>query len=182
MLQNHTGRHAGPRPDHRLTQCRIGDWADTSLDALRTGSIDSMAVNVRVATAADARAVASLLTQLGYPSTETDVLARLRYWTTTPDSQVLVAADDGRPVGCLSVHAVPYFERTGRWARIESLVVDESSRRTGVGHALLQAAETLSEEWECLAVEVTSSRRRAEAHAFYRRSGYIDICDRSVRF
>lgn len=77
---------------------------------------------------------------------------------------------------------MPYFERTGRWARIESLVVDEALRGTGVGKALLQAAEALAERWECLAVEVTSLRRRTGAHAFYQRTGYTDICDRSGRY
>jgi GNAT superfamily N-acetyltransferase len=47
---------------------------------------------------------------------------------------------------------------------------------------MLQAAESLAERWECLAIEVTSSRHRTGAHAFYERSGYTDICDRSGRF
>jgi GNAT superfamily N-acetyltransferase len=125
---------------------------------------------------------AALLTQLGYPSTEQDVLARLRYWTAEPYSQVFVADQDDRPVGCLSLHALPYFERTGRCARIESFVVDEALRGTGVDKALLLAAESLAERWGCLAVEVTSARRRTGAHAFYERRGYTDICDRSGRF
>lgn len=141
-----------------------------------------MAVNIRVATLEDASALAFLLTQLGYPSTQQDVLGRLGYWRADPHSQVLVADQDDRPVGCLSVHAVPYFERTGRWARIESLVVDEPRRGHGVGAALLIAAEELAERWGCLAVEVTSSRHRTGACAFYQRTGYTDICDRSGRF
>jgi GNAT superfamily N-acetyltransferase len=95
---------------------------------------------------------------------------------------VFVADQDDQPVGCLSLHALPYFERTGRWARIESIVVDEALRGAGVGKALLLAAESLAERWGCLAVEVTSSRRRTGAHAFYERRGYTDICDRSGRF
>lgn len=34
----------------------------------------------------------------------------------------------------------------------------------------------------CLALEVTSSRRRTDACIFYERSGYADLCDRSGRF
>ena len=141
-----------------------------------------MAVTIRAATPKDAGVLACLVTQLGYPSTEQDVLARLGYWTADPHSQVLVADQDDRPLGCLSVHAVPYFERTGSWARIESLVVDEALRGRGVGKALLNAAEALAKRWGCLAVEVTSSRHRTDACAFYQRSGYTDICDRSRRF
>jgi hypothetical protein len=55
-------------------------------------------------------------------------------------------------------------------------------RRTGTGRALLDAAEVLAGEWGCLLIEVTSRRSRADAHAFYRSQGYIDVCDRSGRF
>lgn len=61
-------------------------------------------------------------------------------------------------------------------------MVDEALRCTGVGKALLNAAEALAKRWGCLAVEVTSSRRRTGTHVFYQRSGYTDICDRSARF
>jgi hypothetical protein len=49
-----------------------------------------MAVTLRAATPTDAGALAVLLTQLGYPSTEQDVLARLEYWAADPYSQVLL--------------------------------------------------------------------------------------------
>ncbi|WP_198157764.1 GNAT family N-acetyltransferase [Mycobacterium celatum] len=110
------------------------------------------------------------------------MLGRLDYWIVDPYSQVLVAEQDDRPAGCLSIHALPYLERTGRWARIECMVVDKALRGTGIGNALLQDAEALAESWGCLAVEVTSSRRRTGAHGFYQRNGYTDICDRSGRF
>jgi GNAT superfamily N-acetyltransferase len=97
-------------------------------------------------------------------------------------SRVLVAEHDGLVIGCLSLHAVPYLERTGRWARIESLVIDESARGTGVGGALLRTAENVARQWECLAMEVTSTRTRHNAHAFYRGMGYTDVCARSGRF
>lgn len=97
-------------------------------------------------------------------------------------SVILAAEADGRVIGSLSLHAIPHLERTGRWARIESLVVDESARGTGAGRALIAAAEQTARRWDCLAVEVTSSRSRADAHAFYRQMGYSDICDQSGRF
>jgi GNAT superfamily N-acetyltransferase len=97
-------------------------------------------------------------------------------------SLVLVAESAGQVIGCLSLHAIPYLERTGRWARIESLVIDEAGRGNGTGRALVAAAEEAARRWNCLAVEVTSARARVEAHAFYRRLGYADICDQSGRF
>jgi len=88
-------------------------------------------VQVRAAAGTDAAAIAALMTQLGYPCSDDDAAARLGYWLADPMSSVLVAEHDGLVIGCLSVHAVPYLERTGRWARIESLIIDEAARGTG---------------------------------------------------
>jgi N-acetylglutamate synthase-like GNAT family acetyltransferase len=137
---------------------------------------------VRDATTGDAPQIARLLDQLGYPSTPQQVLERLEYWLVDQHSQVLVAVGPTDVMGCLSLHAVPYLEKSGRWARIESLVVDALARRSGVGAALVEAAESAARHWGCLAVEVTSSRRRHDAHAFYQRLGYTDQCHRSGRF
>jgi N-acetylglutamate synthase-like GNAT family acetyltransferase len=137
---------------------------------------------IREADRGDAQQIAALLTQLGYPSTADQVSQRLAYWLPDPMSLVLVAEQAGRIKGCLSLHAIPYLERTGRWARIESLVVDEASRGRGTGRSLVAAAEQAARRASCLTVEVTSARTRPCAHAFYKRMGYTDICDSSGRF
>jgi GNAT superfamily N-acetyltransferase len=137
---------------------------------------------VRKAEAADASCIADLVTQLGYPATAEDITDRLSYWLPDPMSLVLVAEDRGRVTGFLSLHAIPYLERTGRWARIESLAVDEAARGSGTGRALVTAAEEQARQWNCLAVEVTSLRTRADAHAFYKRLGFADVCAQSGRF
>lgn len=137
---------------------------------------------IREAERGDAQQIAVPLTQLGYPSTSDQVVQRLAYWLPDPMSLVLVAEQDGRIDGCLSLHAIPYLERTGRWARIESLVVAESARGRGTGRSLVAAAERAAMQMGCLTVEVTSARTRASAHAFYKRLGYTDICHSSGRF
>jgi GNAT superfamily N-acetyltransferase len=137
---------------------------------------------VRKAEPRDATQLAALLTQLGYPSTSNEVSQRLAYWLADLKSVILVAEHGGRLLGCLSLHAIPYLERTGSWARIESLVVDESSRGRGTGRSLIVAAEDAARRWNCLAVEVTSLRTRVGAHAFYARMGYADVCATSGRF
>ena len=142
----------------------------------------SMSMVVRDARPEDSDRVAVLLTQLGYPTTGEQVSDRLAYWREDRFSRVLVAEESGSVAGCLSVHAIPYLERTGRWARIESLVVDAAVRAAGVGRLLVTAAEATAEGWGCLGMEVTSSRDRDDAHAFYRRLGFADVCDRSGRF
>jgi GNAT superfamily N-acetyltransferase len=139
-------------------------------------------LTIRAAEPGDARQVAALLTELGYPSTDAEVGQRLAYWLPDPMSLILVAEQRGRLLGCLSLHAIPYLERTGRWARVESLVVAESSRGRGTGRSLLAAAENAAMRLGCLTVEVTSLRTRIDAHAFYERMGYADVCGSSGRF
>lgn len=142
----------------------------------------SMALNVRDLEPEDAGAVAALLGELGYPSTVQDVKQRLGMWLDEPHSRVLLAVDDARVIGSISVHAIPYLERNGRWARIESLVVTAAARGTGAGRMLVEAAEYLARTWGCHGMEVSSARHRQGAHAFYRRLGFDDLCDKSGRF
>ena len=139
-------------------------------------------VAVRPATSDDATRIAELLTELGYPAVADEVAERLAYWLPDQASRLLVAETGGRVVGSISMHAIPYLERTGCWMRIESLVVDSSLRRAGAGRALMAAAERQARAWGCLQIEVTSKRSRADAHAFYRRLGFDDACERSGRF
>jgi GNAT superfamily N-acetyltransferase len=130
----------------------------------------------------DTGPVAKLMGQLGHPVTPEEVAKRLAYWLDDPGSRILIAERDQQVVGCLSLHRIPYLERTGWWARIEALVVDSGARRTGVAGSLVLAAEETARQWGCLAVELTSARYRDDAHAFYKQAGYIDVCDKSARF
>jgi N-acetylglutamate synthase-like GNAT family acetyltransferase len=139
-------------------------------------------VTIRSAELTDAPRIAELLTELGYPADAGTVRQRLTYWLRDQASRVLVADLDGRVVGCVSLHAIPYLEHTGRWLRIESLVVEAGRRRGGAGRALVDAAERLARQWGCVLIEVTSKRSRADAHAFYRRLGFTDACDQAGRF
>jgi predicted N-acetyltransferase YhbS len=61
---------------------------------------------VREACPADASRIAALITQLGYPTTSSEINDRLSYWLPDQMSLVLVAEAGGQVVGCLSVHAV----------------------------------------------------------------------------
>ena len=139
-------------------------------------------IKVREARDTDAAEIARLLGQLGYPSTAAQVDERLAYWFGDPYSKVLVAVSADGLVGSMSLHAIPLLEDTGRMARIESLVVDAGVRGGGVGRLLVSAGEDLARQWGCRKMEVTSSRRREVAHAFYKHLGYVDQCEVAGRF
>jgi GNAT superfamily N-acetyltransferase len=142
-----------------------------------------MDVLIRDAVDADAPVIAELLTQLGYPSTAEDAAARIAAWRESPLSRVVVATLDGRRVvGVLAFHAIPFFERPGRRGRVVCLVVDEETRGHGIGARLMSFIETEARRLGCEDLELTSSRYRSGAHAFYRNLGFEDGCVRSARF
>lgn len=141
-----------------------------------------MEISIRDVRPADASGVASLLTQLGYRSSGDEAGERLAEWRESPLSRVIVAADGRRVAGVLAIHAIPFLEHAGRRGRVVCLVVDEAYRGQGLGARLMAAAEVEARRLGCTEIEVTSSRARAGAHAFYQRMGYRDCCDRSARF
>ncbi|SCL23489.1 Acetyltransferase (GNAT) family protein [Micromonospora rhizosphaerae] len=141
-----------------------------------------MDVELRVVRSDDAARLAALLTQLGYPVQEPEVTERLTYWFGDPASLLIGADVRGDLAGVAALHVIPMLEATGRWARLAALVVDERYRGKGVGRSLVEAAETRAREMGCRYMEIASSRRRVQAHRFYRSLGYEDVCERSARF
>lgn len=141
------------------------------------------APTVRQARPDDAPELTGLLVQLGYPDNDVErVRRRLATWTEDTSSRALVAEHEGRLVGAIAVTAVPFFERDGKWARIVALVVADGQRGKGIGRLLMAAAERFAAKLGCARTEVTSSRGRTESHPFYRRLGFVDSTDRSVRY
>jgi GNAT superfamily N-acetyltransferase len=80
------------------------------------------------------------------------------------------------------VFAAPHFGRSGRFVRVMGLAVGTNHQRHGVGAALMGAVEARAREWHCDQVELTSSRARESAHAFYRALGFEDQSDRQARY
>lgn len=137
--------------------------------------------DIRLARQGDHRRIAELLTLLGYPHDAAQARERLRAWAGNPDGTVLVTDVDGSPAGVIAVHAVPYFERPGAFARIVALSVDAERRRQGIGRRLVGAAEAWAVRRGCADMEVTSQRGRHDAQRFYTALGYEDRCERSGR-
>ena len=128
-------------------------------------------VVVRSAIAADCRALESLIGQLGYQASETEIAERLAEMK-REGRLVLVAELDGAVVGCLSTSVMRVLHRPAPVGRISMMVVAAEVRGRGIGAQLVRAAETALVAGGCQLVEVTSNLARTEAHRFYERLGY----------
>ena len=126
---------------------------------------------VRAGTLQDAAAIARLVRELGYETSEEQIAERLPQLI-GQDLPPLVAAEENQLIGCLTMSVTSVLHRPRPVGRISMLVVSEAARGQGVGRALVRAAEAQLAERGCGLVEVTSNMRRERAHLFYERLGY----------
>lgn len=129
-------------------------------------------VRVRPAVAADAPRLAALLGQLGTPCKIDAARGRLASAVASPSRAVLVAERRGEVVGYLELRQIPSLMLGEAEAELLSLVVDEAARRSGVGRALMAAAEEWTRARGCPLLRLRTNVSRPEAHAFYERLGY----------
>ena len=139
-------------------------------------------MEVRPARAADADALVPVFADWDHELPADAIVERLREWERTPLAEVLVAEVDGAVAGVAAVAAAPHFARPGRFARLIGLAVLASHRRHGIAAALLRAVEDQARAWGCQRVEITSSRWRAQAPAFYEAMGYADRSPQQARY
>jgi GNAT superfamily N-acetyltransferase len=125
---------------------------------------------IRDAHAADAEAIAALLTQLGYPIGGGAIEARLERLRIVGD-RVVVAELQGAVVGLAHLQVAPALERERPAAKIGALVVDEVHRGRGVGRALVDELEAEARRRGCEVLFLTTAERRDDAHAFYESVG-----------
>ncbi len=96
-----------------------------------------------------------------------------------PTQLLVVVADvDDAPVGTLQLSFIPGLARRGALrAQIEAVRVAEGLRGRGVGSALLRWAIGEARRRDCALVQLTSDKRRAEAHRLYAGLGFVSSHD-----
>jgi N-acetylglutamate synthase-like GNAT family acetyltransferase len=128
--------------------------------------------HVRRARLTDAERIAELSGQLGYPTMEKQMNARLRDVIKDKAAACFVAElRDGRVIGWIHVSTMPLLEMERR-AEVNGLVIDETTRSQGAGAVLLAAAEKWARGKRCKSMSVRSNVLRERAHGFYLRNGY----------
>lgn len=133
----------------------------------------SDSIEVREAVLTDAPEVARLLALLGHATSPGTAEARFAAFRESGE-HVLVAtrAGSGPLLGAVTLHVTPVMHRVGPIGRFTAVVVDGPSRGRGIGSTLVRAAEDFLRAQGCAMIEVTSNKKRTDAHAFYERLGY----------
>ena len=131
-----------------------------------------MTVSVRSMAEGDLEAVRSLSGTLGYP-VDADALRErfTRVSASAGDGLFVAEGAPGGLLGFIHVHGRLLIESAPH-AKLAALVVGEAARRTGVGRALVAAAEDWARAHGFDRMRVRSNVTRTESHHFYPALGF----------
>lgn len=130
------------------------------------------AFRVERARPGDARAIAGLATQLGYPSSAHQTRRRLARILRDLNHAAFVAKNSkGEVVGWVHMFLYRLLENDAM-AEVGGLVIDERFRGQGAGELLMQRVERWARAKGLKAVYLRSNIIRKRTHAFYLKLGY----------
>jgi GNAT superfamily N-acetyltransferase len=139
-------------------------------------------VHFRIATRADVPAILAMLDDdeitrsRGYPVSEEADAAAWRAFEEIdgdPRNELIVADDDGTVVGTCQLTFTPSLGAGGaQRMTIEAVRVARDVRGKGVGRAMMRWAIDRARERGCGVAQLTSDRRRTDAHRFYESLGF----------
>lgn len=90
-----------------------------------------------------------------------------------PNHLLVVGELDGVIAATLLLSFIPGLSRHGAWrAQIEAMRVARALRGQGLGRDLVDWAVEEARRRGCSLVQLTSDRRRTDAHRFYERAGF----------
>ncbi len=131
-------------------------------------------IEIRKARMGDSAAIASLMTELGYPGTEPFIEARVSQLLAHDDAELLVMVEGGEILGVISLHFIPQLALAGDFCRISYFCVSETAQGRGLGSLLEARAVEIARQRKCDRIELHCDQRRNAAHRFYFRRGYIE--------
>lgn len=91
-----------------------------------------------------------------------------------PDICYLLAFEDHEPAGLLSCHAQWLLHHSALVGEIQEMIVAENYRSQGIGKKLVNELLVWARKKGIVQLEVTSSKRRLDAHRFYLREGFSE--------
>jgi GNAT superfamily N-acetyltransferase len=90
------------------------------------------------------------------------------------NQRLVVAVDGEMVVGTLQLSFIPGIARTGAWrGQIEAVRIAAPLRDSGVGRQMLEWAVSECRSRGCRIVQLTTDKRRLDAHRFYEKLGFV---------
>ena len=103
-----------------------------------------------------------------------DYVEALAAITADPNQEMFVVEQDGETVACFQLSYLPGLMRRGMWrGQIELVHVSETKRNRGIGGEMMRWALEHCRERGCGMVQLTSNKKRVDAHRFYERLGFL---------
>ena len=136
---------------------------------------------LRKAVVKDAKRIADLLKELGYPNIPAFAKSKISRLSKSKNDSVLVAEINREVIGAAHLHIAELFHEPGRLGRIMALVITKNCRQQGIGQKLMASLETIARKAGCIKMEVTSAVHRDSAHIFYKKLGYSEQPKRFVK-
>ena len=100
-------------------------------------------------------------------------LAALAAIDADPNQRLVIAEYEGQPVGTLQLSFIPGIARLGQFrCIIEAVHIVPARRNLGLGAELIHWAIDQARHHGCGLVQLTSNKKRLDAHRFYERLGF----------
>jgi len=91
-----------------------------------------------------------------------------------PDNELVVAEDAGEVIATCQLTFTPGLSRGGGWRMtIEAVRVRADRRSGGIGRNLMAYAMDRARDRGCRVVQLTTDKRRVDAHRFYESLGFV---------
>jgi ribosomal protein S18 acetylase RimI-like enzyme len=129
-------------------------------------------VRIRAAKLCDAPELAALMYELGYETASNEMRARLKSILRAEQYSTFVARIGKELCGMIGTLTHMSHEHDDLSGKIVALVVSKEQRRSGVGRALIAAAEEDFAKRNVTRVTLTTRFERDAAHRFYEALGY----------
>ena len=131
---------------------------------------------IREAIKQDISDILLLLYDLGRPKPcDSDVYTfekLVTQYITDSDKQILVATDESKILGMLSMMFLPRLNRVTHEMYVPELVVLKKYQNQGIGKKLLDYCITISKEKKFHRMRLESGNIRQESHQFYKHLGF----------
>ena len=127
---------------------------------------------IRAAEMNDVAALAPLICELGYKTTESEMKMRMERVAADERYRTFVAVHDGKVCGMIGTVALPSYEHNDVGGRILAIVIPRAMRRRGIGRALIATAERDFIHRGIRRVALNTRLAREHAHTFYESLGY----------